>query len=282
MDRALREFRIRGVKTNIPFLENVIQHEKFRTGQATTTLIDTSPELFKFKTAPRPRDEAAELPRRRHRQRQSARQRLQAGETAHAAPLPVAFDHKHDAAAGHARPAAPARARKNSPSGRASKSNCSITDTTLRDAHQSLLATRVRTYDMLAVADALARRAPGLFSLEMWGGATFDTAMRFLQRRPVGSAAPVARADSEHLFPNALSRHATPWAIPIIPTNVVAGFVKHAAASGIDIFRIFDSLNYTPNLQRGDGGRAGNARGLRSRHLLHRRHPRSEAQRSIR
>ena len=83
MHRALSEFRIRGVKTNIPFLENVIQHEKFRTGQATTTLIDTSPELFHFKTAPRPRHQVVELPRQRHCERQSARQRLQARQAAH-------------------------------------------------------------------------------------------------------------------------------------------------------------------------------------------------------
>ena len=123
-----------------------------------------------------------------------------------------------------------------------------VTDTTFRDAHQSLMATRVRSFDMLAVAGAVARDVPGLFSLEMWGGATFDTAMRFLSRIRGSACASCARR-SRTSVSRCCSAARTPSATRIIRTTVVAGFVKHAAASGMDIFRIFDSLNYLPNLR---------------------------------
>src|SRR5207244_12058684 len=108
--------------------------------------------------------------------------------------------------------------------------------------------TRVRTCDMLAVADALARRTPGLFSLEMWGGATFDTAMRFLNEDPWDRLRQL-RARIPNICFQMLFRGSNAVGYSNYPENVVAGFVKHAAASGIDIFRIFDSLNYTPNLR---------------------------------
>ncbi|MGN6644584.1 MAG: pyruvate carboxylase subunit B, partial [Verrucomicrobiota bacterium] len=123
-----------------------------------------------------------------------------------------------------------------------------ITDTTLRDAHQSLMATRVRTHDMLGVADALARRASGLFSLEMWGGATFDSSMRFLNEDPWARLRQL-RAKIPNVCFQMLFRGSNAVGYSNYPNNVVAGFVKHAAESGIDIFRIFDSLNYTPNLK---------------------------------
>jgi pyruvate carboxylase len=123
-----------------------------------------------------------------------------------------------------------------------------ITDTTFRDAHQSLLATRVRTYDMLAVADAVARRTPQLFSMEMWGGATFDTAMRFLREDPWERLRQLRQRIPNICF-QMLFRGSNAVGYSNYPDNVVAGFVKHAAAEGIDIFRIFDSLNYTPNLK---------------------------------
>ncbi|MEO5961090.1 MAG: pyruvate carboxylase, partial [Opitutaceae bacterium] len=123
-----------------------------------------------------------------------------------------------------------------------------ITDTTWRDAHQSLMATRVRSYDMLAVADALSRRVPELFSLEMWGGATFDTAMRFLNEDPWERLRQL-RARVPNICFQMLFRGANAVGYTNYPDNVVAGFVKHAAASGMDIFRVFDSLNYLPNLR---------------------------------
>jgi pyruvate carboxylase len=118
----------------------------------------------------------------------------------------------------------------------------------LRDAHQSLFATRMRTYDMLAVADALARRAPQLFSLEMWGGATFDTALRFLHEDPWMRLRALRQKIPNICF-QMLFRGSNAVGYSNYPDNAVTGFVKHAAASGIDIFRIFDSLNYLPNLK---------------------------------
>src|SRR6185295_6511489 len=127
-----------------------------------------------------------------------------------------------------------------------------ITDTTFRDAHQSLMATRMRTYDMLACAGAMARRLGalenGLFSMEMWGGATFDTAMRFLSEDPWERLRKLRAAIPNICF-QMLFRGSNAVGYSNYPENVVVGFVKHAAASGIDIFRIFDSLNYTPNLK---------------------------------
>jgi len=246
MHRALSEFRIRGVKTNIPFLENVIHHEKFRTGQATTTLIDTSPELFQFK--PR-RDRATKLLNflgnvivngNPHAKGYKPEKPLMLAR-------PVACDHKLAPPPGTRDLLLKLGPTKFAEWTRKQK-RLLVTDTTLRDAHQSLMATRVRTYDMLAVADALARRAAGLFSLEMWGGATFDTSMRFLNEDPWERLRQL-RARIPNICFQMLFRGSNAVGYSNYPENVVAGFVKHAAESGIDIFRIFDSLNYTPNLR---------------------------------
>jgi pyruvate carboxylase len=246
MSRALSEFRIRGVKTNIPFLENVILHDKFRTGQATTTLIDTSPELFKFKAR---RDRATKL--------LNFLGNVIVNGNPHAKgfkpekPLiqatPVTFDHELTPPPGTRDRLLKLGPKKFAEWTRQQK-RLLVTDTTMRDAHQSLMATRVRTYDMLAVADAVARRSGGLFSLEMWGGATFDTAMRFLNEDPWDRLR-LLRARIPNICFQMLFRGSNAVGYSNYPENVVAGFVKHAAASGVDIFRIFDSLNYTPNLR---------------------------------
>ena len=251
MHRALSEFRIRGVKTNIPFLENVIQHRDFRSGQATTTLIDTTPELFTFKTR---KDRATKL--------LNFLGNVIVNGNPHAkgylpkavitpAPVPTS-----------ALPGAPLPqgtrdlllklgARKFA-EWTLQQKRLLVTDTTFRDAHQSLMATRVRSYDMLACADALAHRLgdakTGLFSLEMWGGATFDTAMRFLNEDPWERLRQL-RARIPNVCFQMLFRGSNAVGYSNYPDNVVAGFVKHAAQSGMDIFRIFDSLNYTPNLR---------------------------------
>jgi pyruvate carboxylase len=246
MDRALREFRIRGVKTNIPFLENVIGNETFRAGQATTSLIDTTPELFAFK--PR-RDRASKLLAflgdvivngNPHAKGFKLEQLLRP------APPPQ-YDHKQPPPQGTRILLQRIGAEKFA-EWTVRQQRLLITDTTFRDAHQSLLATRVRTFDMLAVAEALARRAPQLFSLEMWGGATFDTAMRFLYEDPWRRLRQLRERIPNICF-QMLFRGANAVGYSNYPDNVVAGFIKHAAAEGIDIFRIFDSLNYTPNLR---------------------------------
>ncbi len=246
MDRALREFRIRGVKTNIPFLENVIANDTFRSGCATTTLIDTTPALFEFK--PR-RDRATKLlnflgdvvvngnPQAKGHKPKGALP----------APAPLAYDSKAQPPDG-TRQLLLKLGQKKFAKWVMEQERLLITDTTFRDAHQSLLATRVRSFDMLEAASAVAHRTPGLFSMEMWGGATFDTSMRFLREDPW-----LRLRELREKIPNIcfqmLFRGSNAVGYSNYPNNVVAGFVKHSAESGIDIFRIFDSLNYTPNLK---------------------------------
>jgi pyruvate carboxylase len=247
MDRALREFRIRGVKTNIPFLENIIADETFRSGQAHTKLIDTKTELFKFSKR---RDRATRT--------LAYLSEITVNGNPHA---------KGYRPATILEPAAiPSSNRQSSIFNQQSKlllhelgpekftqwildqKRLLITDTTMRDAHQSLIATRMRTYDMLAVADAYANRTPEMFSLEMWGGATFDTAMRFLNECPWERLRQL-RAKVPNILFQMLFRGSNAVGYSNYPDNVVAGFIKHSADSGMDIFRIFDSLNYLPNMQ---------------------------------
>jgi pyruvate carboxylase len=245
MDRALREFRIRGVKTNIPFLENLIHNPTFASGQATTTLIDTTPELFAFK--PR-KDRATKLLNFLGDVIVNGNPHVK-GHKLSAVPqiTPPAFDHKATPAKG-TRDLLLELGPKKFAEWTAKQKRLLITDTTFRDAHQSLMATRVRSYDMLAIADAVARRTPKLFSLEMWGGATFDSAMRFLREDP-WERLRALRAKVPNICFQMLFRGSNAVGYSNYPDNVVAGFVKHAAEAGMDIFRIFDSLNYLPNLK---------------------------------
>ncbi|MFA7233297.1 MAG: pyruvate carboxylase [Terrimicrobiaceae bacterium] len=246
MHRALREFRIRGVKTNIPFLENVIHHGTFADGQATTTLIDTTPALFEFK--PR-KDRATKL--LAFLADIVVNGNPQAKGHKIPAPLPAAarpdYDHRTPPADGTRQLLLKLGAAKFAEWTRSQK-RLLFTDTTFRDAHQSLLATRVRTYDMLAVADAVARRTPGLFSLEMWGGATFDASMRFLREDPWDRLRELRRRVPNICF-QMLLRGSNAVGYSNYPPNVVKGFVKRSAEAGMDIFRIFDSLNDLPNMR---------------------------------
>lgn len=245
MDRALREFRIRGVKTNIPFLENVISNPIFRAGAATTRFIDTNPQLFQFETR---KDRATRLLSYLADVTVNGNPNAKGYKPAKAlttAPK-VTWDHKLTPPEGTKQ-----LLTKLGPEKFAEwvghEKRLLLTDTTFRDAHQSLLATRVRTYDMLAVADALARRAPQLFSMEMWGGATFDTAMRFLRECPWERLRSLRERIPNICF-QMLFRGSNAVGYTNYPDNVVRGFIKHAASNGMDIFRIFDSLNYLPNL----------------------------------
>ena len=250
MDRALREFRIRGLKTNIPFLENVINHPVFAAGRATTTLVDNTPELCAFR--PR-RDRATKL------LNFLGNVIVNGNPQAKGYKPPKPFDVSKPPVCNRQAPL-PRGTRdlllEIGPSKFAEwtmkQKRLLITDTTFRDAHQSLMATRVRTYDMLACAGPLAHRLgsleTGLFSLEMWGGATFDTAMRFLLEDPWERLRQLRAAIPNVCF-QMLFRGSNAVGYSNYPSNVVAGFVKHAAESGMDIFRIFDSLNYLPNLR---------------------------------
>ena len=244
--RTLSEFRIRGVKTNIPFLENVIAHAQFRAGQATTTLIDTTPELFTF--TPR-RDRATKLLTFVGNVIVNGNPHAKGYRPDKAFPVaPIPTWDRTVAPAPGTRQKLLELGPKQFAEWTTKQTRLLITDTTWRDAHQSLMATRVRSYDMLACADALAHRAPNLFSLEMWGGATFDTAMRFLSEDPWERLRQL-RARVPNICFQMLFRGANAVGYTNYPDTVVAGFVKHAAASGMDIFRVFDSLNYLPNLR---------------------------------
>ena len=246
MDRALREFRIRGVKTNIPFLENVIHNDVFKQGLATTTLIDTTPQLFEFK--PR-RDRATKLLKYLGDITVNGHPLVKGflpKETFTAARVPVC-DRKQTPAPG-TRQLLLELGPKKFAQWTLKQKQLLITDTTLRDAHQSLFATRLRSYDMLAMADVIARRTPQLFSLEMWGGATFDTALRFLHEDP-WQRLRFLRERIPNICFQMLFRGSNAVGYSNYPDNAVAGFVKHAAWAGMDVFRVFDSLNYLPNLK---------------------------------
>ncbi len=246
MDRALREFRIRGVKTNIPFLENVIHFPLFRSGDATTTMIDTSPELFEFKQR---RDRATKLLNFFGNVIVNGNPHAKGYKPAApfaAAPLP-SYDRKEQPKPG-TRQLLLELGPKKFAEWMLKQKRLLVTDTTFRDAHQSLMATRVRTFDMAAIAPAVARRTPELFSLEMWGGATFDTAMRFLNEDP-WQRLRLLREKVPNICFQMLLRGANAVGYTSYPPNVVAGFVKQAAECGMDIFRVFDSLNDLSNMK---------------------------------
>jgi len=246
MHRALAEYRIRGVKTNIPFLENVIGHDKFRSGQATTTLIDTTPELFRFKKR---RDRATKLLNFIGDVVVNGNPHAKGFKPEVSFTQPTSPDYdRHAAVPVGTRDKLLELGAKGFAAWTLKQKRLLITDTTFRDAHQSLMATRVRSFDMLTCADALSRQVPGLFSLEMWGGATFDTAMRFLNEDPWERLRQL-RAKVPNICFQMLFRGANAVGYTNYPDHVVAGFVKHSAANGMDIFRIFDSLNYLPNLR---------------------------------
>jgi pyruvate carboxylase len=245
MDRALREFRIRGVKTNIPFLENVVNHPRFRAGEVTTSFLDESPELFRLQSRG---DRATKL------LSYLGDVILNGNPEVKGKPSPRTFE----------QPVLPRVPGVEPPPGTCQllqklgpkkfatwarkEKRLLITDTTFRDAHQSLMATRVRTHDLLATASAVAQRLPNLFSVEMWGGATFDTAMRFLHEDPWQRL-----RDLRQRIPNIcfqmLLRGANAVGYTSYPDNVIVEFVRESYSQGIDIFRIFDSLNSIENMR---------------------------------
>jgi pyruvate carboxylase len=246
LDRALREFRIRGVSTNIAFVENLLKHPTFLDNSYTTKFIDTTPELFRFQAR---RDRATKI-------------------LTYIADISV---NGHPETAGRDRPPAEARAPKppavpaeapppgvrqileaEGPKAVADwmleQSQVLVTDTTMRDGHQSLLATRMRSFDMIRVAPAYAHRLPQLFSVECWGGATFDVAYRFLQECPWQRLRDL-RAAMPNLMTQMLLRASNGVGYTNYPDNVVEAFVAQAAASGVDVFRVFDSLNWVENMR---------------------------------
>jgi pyruvate carboxylase len=246
MHRALWEFRVRGVVTNLRFLDQVITHPRFENADYTTRFIDDTPELFHF---PRKRDRATRLLRF----------------------VADVIVNGHPEVTGRARPTRtldprPPKVSLAEPPPPGTKQRLDqlgprkfaewmleqqpvlLTDTTFRDAHQSLLATRFRTLDMAAVAPAYARLAPDLFSVECWGGATFDVAMRFLRECPWERLAAFREA-MPNLLLQMLLRSANAVGYTNYPDNVVRYFVEQAARNGVDLFRVFDSLNWVENMR---------------------------------
>ncbi|MCY4005216.1 MAG: pyruvate carboxylase [Rhodobacteraceae bacterium] len=244
MDRALREFRIRGVSTNIAFVENLLKHPEFQSDRCTTDFIDSTPELFSF-------------PPRRDRGTKVLTYIADITVNGH----PETIDHPRPS--DHTNPAPPPPQTRDLDGGLKQKLDREgaqsvaewmlaqdallITDTTMRDAHQSLLATRMRSIDMAKVAPAYAANLPGLFSVECWGGATFDVAYRFLQECPWQRLRDIRKA-MPNLLTQMLLRGANGVGYTNYPDNVVKEFVR-VAAHHIDIFRIFDSLNWVENMR---------------------------------
>jgi pyruvate carboxylase len=245
MDRALREFRIRGVKTNIPFVENVVNHPKFQAGEVSTSFLEDCPELFRL---PSRGDRATKL------LSYLGDVILNGNAEVKGKPLPKELETAVVPASPGITPPAGTRQllKKLGPKRFAEwarkEKRLLITDTTFRDAHQSLMATRVRTYDLLAPASAIAQRLPKLFSLEMWGGATFDAAMRFLHEDPWQRLRALRERIPSICF-QMLLRGANAVGYTSYPDNVITEFVREAHAQGIDIFRIFDSLNSIDNMR---------------------------------
>ncbi|WP_405217398.1 pyruvate carboxylase [Agrococcus sp. Ld7] len=235
--RAVSEFRIRGVASNIPFLLNLLDSPEFRAGDVSTHFIDEHPELTRINP---PKDRASKVL---------------------SWLADVTVNKPHGTADGAINPAiklpqidlespVPAGERQRllelGPAGWASalreRTSLAVTETTFRDAHQSLLATRVRTADLVAVAPHVARMTPQLLSMEAWGGATYDVALRFLGEDPWERLARLREAMPNVPLQMLLRGRNTVGYTPY-PTEVTTAFVEEAAATGIDVFRIFDALN---------------------------------------
>jgi pyruvate carboxylase len=247
MDRALREFRIRGVATNLQFVENVINHPDFAAGIVTTRFIDQTPALFKFTKR---LDRASKLLRyigdvsvNGH---PDMKGRVLPDVSGLHLPLPK-IDLSQAPPEGSKQLLTRLGAEKFA-KWMLDQKQVLLTDTTMRDAHQSLFATRMRSVDMERIAPYYARMLPGMFSMECWGGATFDVAMRFLKEDPWTRLRNL-RAAMPNLLLQMLLRSSNAVGYTNYPDNVVRYFVQQAAKEGIDLFRVFDSLNWVENMR---------------------------------
>jgi pyruvate carboxylase len=244
MDRALREFRIRGVSTNIAFVENLLKHPIFLSNEYTTKFIDTTPDLFDFD-------------KRRDRGTKVLTYIADVSVNGHPetkdrplpnfdAPTPISPNSVGEMSYG-TRNLLEQKGAKAVADWVLKQRQLLLTDTTMRDGHQSLLATRMRSVDMIRVAPAYATNLPSLFSVECWGGATFDVAYRFLQECPWQRLRDL-RAQMPNLMTQMLLRASNGVGYTNYPDNVVRAFVKEAS-KGIDVFRVFDSLNWVENMR---------------------------------
>ncbi|MBU3027314.1 pyruvate carboxylase [Zobellia galactanivorans] len=245
MRRALAEFRIRGVNTNMAFLDNILKHETFREGKVTVNFIKNEPKLFEFTE---PRNRANKLITFLGEVIVNGNpdvKKLEPGRIFSKPTIP-SFP-KMD---GHPRgtkdlltelgPEQFAQWLK-------AEKKVHFTDTTMRDAHQSLLATRMRTIDMMKVAEGYAKNHPEIFSMEVWGGATFDVCLRFLHENPWERLALLRKAMPNVLL-QMLIRGSNGVGYTAYPDNLIEKFVEESWNTGVDVFRIFDSLNWMKSI----------------------------------
>ena len=247
LHRALREFRIRGVKTNIGFLENVLENETFINSSATVTFIDDHPELSIInKTFDRGTKTLLFI----------ADVTVNGNKDVADNPRPQLFRkpirpkyHRTTPYPKGTKDILNERGADGLVSWIKQQKNILYTDTTLRDAHQSLLATRMRTVDMLRVAEGFAKTHPQIFSLEMWGGATFDVAMRFLHECPWERLS-LIRKYTPNILLQMLFRGSNAVGYKAYPDNLIEKFIEKSWETGIDVFRIFDSLNWLQGMEK--------------------------------
>ncbi|WP_088104966.1 pyruvate carboxylase [Halalkalibacter urbisdiaboli] len=244
MLRNLREFRIRGIKTNIAFLENVVQHPKFLSGEYNTSFIDQSPELFVF---PKRKDRGTKLLSFIGETIVNGYPGLEQAKKPIFEQPPVPRVKYTDPIPNGTKQILDERGPEGLAKWVKEQKEVLLTDTTFRDAHQSLLATRIRTHDLKKIAEPTARLLPNLFSMEMWGGATFDVTMRFLHEDPWERLLTLRKKAPNVLF-QMLLRASNAVGYKNYPDNVIEEFVEKSADAGIDVFRIFDSLNWVEGM----------------------------------
>ena len=245
MDRALREFRIRGVSTNIAFVENLLKHPVFLSNEYTTKFIDTTPDLFDF--TPR-RDRGTKVLTYIADIAVNGHPEVQGRPLPHPDLKPPRIPPLKGEVQKGSRDLLDAEGPKAVANWMKAQKELLFTDTTMRDGHQSLLATRMRSIDMIKIAPAYAANLGQLFSVECWGGATFDVAYRFLQECPWQRLRDI-RAAMPNILTQMLLRASNGVGYTNYPDNVVQEFVRQAAETGVDVFRVFDSLNWVENMR---------------------------------
>jgi len=245
MIRTLSEFRIRGVHTNISFLLNLLRHPALQVGKVTVNFIADTPELFKFKLS---RDRASKIVKYLANITINGNPDIKEFSTNKVFNNPVIPP--YDIYAKHPKGSKDLLTElgpEKFSEWLKSEKKIHFTDTTMRDAHQSLLATRMRTLDMLKVAEGYSKNNPEIFSLEVWGGATFDVCMRFLNENPWGRLSLLRKAMPNILL-QMLLRGSNGVGYAAYPDNLIESFVEKSWETGVDIFRIFDSLNWMQSI----------------------------------
>ncbi|MCL8203696.1 pyruvate carboxylase [Ligilactobacillus agilis] len=246
MDRVLTEFQIRGVKTNIEFMQKVLNHPIFQKGQAHTTFVDHTPELFHFERKPSTTNHLLKyisdvtvngFPGTTHHKK------------VFVPDIKLETDFEETPAKENAKSVFDRNGVEAAMNWVKQQEKVLITDTTMRDAHQSLFATRMRTKDMLPVIENYEKAFPNVFSAEVWGGATFDVAYRFLNEDP-WERLKIMRKQMPHTLLQMLLRGSNAVGYKNYPDNVLKEFISRSAQNGVDVFRVFDSLNWVVQMEK--------------------------------